>query len=345
MACEITDGDRVSRIEVGRGCATAGALLLPGVTRAGIVAQPSVENRAVEIAGAIKDRGVESEVLVVPDGDSAKNLETVEIAYEWLNALGFTRGDMVIGVGGGAVTDFSGFVAATYLRGVDVTYLPTTLLGAVDASIGGKTGVNVGGKNLAGVFRHPARVVVDLDILEGLPVGLLQEGAAETVKAGFISSAPIIAEYEANGLEASLDVVVPAAIKVKVDTVQADFTERGLRAILNYGHTIGHAVEIVAGISHGEAVSIGMIAAGEISAALLGFKHASRQKAILENIGLPVSIEGIDKAEVLELMGRDKKRDSGGMRMVLLEDFTVPVVRHVGADEIALGLDAIGVVD
>jgi 3-dehydroquinate synthase len=284
-----------------------------------------------------------AEVLVLPDADAAKNLATVESAYEWLNRNGFTRHDMVIAAGGGALTDVAGFVAATYLRGIEVSYLPTTLLGAVDASIGGKTGVNVGGKNLAGAFRHPSRVVVDLDILADLPPGLVREGAAETVKAGFIADSEIVAEYERSGLQADIDVVVPAAIRVKVETVRDDFTERGRRAFLNYGHTIGHAVEIAAGVSHGEAVAIGMVAAGAISSVALGFQHQERQREIISRIGLPVDVSGLDRAEVELLMGRDKKRDQGGLRMVLLEDFGRPVLRHVGEDLIEVGFAAIGV--
>lgn len=334
---------RSCEVTVGRGIADVGALVVAEANRIGVLSQPSVEALARRLAADLGMRDLQADVLVLPDGDQSKNLATVEHAYEWLNRHQFTRRDMVVAVGGGALTDVAGFVAATYLRGIEVSYLPTTLLGAVDASIGGKTGINVGGKNLAGAFRHPARVVVDLDILGTLPEGLLREGAAETVKAGFISDRSIIEEYERSGLSADLDVVVPAAIQVKVETVRSDFTEQGRRAILNYGHTIGHAVEIAAGISHGDAVAIGMVAAGAVSSAALGFDAAERQRRILEHIGLPVQVSGLDRHEVEKLMGRDKKRDHGGMRMVLLEDFGRPVVRHVGDELIEVGLAAIGV--
>ncbi len=337
-----TDGRRCE-VRIGHRLATADELLLPGADRVGILTQGSVEPLAHGIADEANSLGRAANVLVLPDGDGAKNLATVETVYTWLNSLGFTRGDMVMAVGGGALTDLAGFAAATYLRGVDVTYLPTTLLGAVDASIGGKTGVNVGGKNLAGVFRHPARVIVDLDVLGELPDRLLREGAAETVKAGFIADRAILEEYERAGLGASLDVVVPAAIKVKVATVRADFTEQGLRAILNYGHTIGHAVEIAAGISHGDAVAIGMVAAARVSEVVVGFGEAERQRSIITGIGLPVSSPEVDPTQVAELMGRDKKRDSDGIRMVLLEEFGQPVVRHVDDDAVAEGLAAIGI--
>ncbi|MDJ0954679.1 MAG: 3-dehydroquinate synthase family protein, partial [Acidimicrobiia bacterium] len=330
-------------IDVGRGLATAEQLLLPDQDRVGVLTQASVAPLAEHIAAEAREQGVTAAVRMLPDGDAAKNLGTVETVYEWLNSLGFTRSDQIVAVGGGALTDLSGFVAATYLRGVEVTYLPTTLLGAVDAAVGGKTGVNVGGKNLAGVFRHPARIVVDLDILDALPEQLLREGAAETVKAGFIRDAAIVSEYERAGIAASLEIVVPAAIAVKVDTVTADFTEQGQRAILNYGHTIGHAVEVAAGISHGEAVAIGMVAAGRVSEIVLGFGEAQRQRDIIASIGLPVTAPAVDIDQVAVLMGRDKKRDRDGIRMVLLEEFGSPVLRHVEPGVIDEALAVIGV--
>ncbi len=340
---EIGANGRVCEITVGRSLATASSLLLSGIERTAILTQASVLPLAERIATEAEQQGLIAAVRMLPDGEAAKTLGTVETVYEWLNSLGFTRSDQVVAVGGGALTDLVGFAAATYLRGVEVSYLPTTLLGAVDASIGGKTGVNVGGKNLAGAFRHPARIAVDLDVLDGLPEGLLREGAAETVKAGFISDLTILDEYEREGIGASLEQVVPAAIKVKVDTVRADFTEQGLRAILNYGHTIGHAIEVAAGISHGDAVAIGMVAAGRISEELVGFTGADRQREIIAAIGLPTSSPEVDVELVSLLMDRDKKRDEGGIRMVLLEDFGRPVLRHVNPDVIKAGLVAIGV--
>jgi 3-dehydroquinate synthetase len=334
---------RVSEIIVGRNIANAANLVLKGPGRVAVLTQHSVSRLAAGIAEGAEELGLVAAVRILPDRDEAKNLRTVESVFEWLNTLGFTRADMAVAVGGGAITDLVGFAAATYLRGIEVTYLPTTLLAAVDASIGGKTGVNVGGKNLAGVFRHPARVVIDLDVLMRLPVELLREGAAETVKAGFIADPAIIAEYESNGVGAALDRVVPAAIAVKVDTVAGDFREAGRRTILNYGHTIGHAVELAAGISHGDAVAIGMVAAGRVSALVTGFAHEQRQRAIIEKIGLPVAAPPVDPDAVGALIGMDKKRDADGIRMVLLEDFGRPVVVHVDDQLIAAGLGAVGI--
>lgn len=333
------------QVRVGRSVATAEELIPTGHETVAILTQPSVVGIASSLArDAESQLGLQAHVLTLPDGDSAKDMSVVADVYEQLNQLGFTRGDLIVGVGGGALTDSAGFVAATYLRGVAVSYLATTLLGAVDAAIGGKTGVNVGGKNLAGVFRHPARVIVDIDILEDLPARLLREGAAETVKAGFIADASIVSAYEDHGLRAPLDVVVPAAIAVKVQTVDADFREHGMRAILNYGHTVGHAVEVAAGISHGDAVAIGMVAAGKISEALVGFTEADRQREIIRRIGLPVVAPAVDGSDIDRLMSRDKKRDADGLRMVLLEDFGKPVVRHVDPEAVEVGLAEIGVV-
>lgn len=258
-------------IQVGRGVASADRVVPDGFNRVVFLTQPNVVDLTQMLAQQTRARiTTDVHVNTLPDGDDAKNLTVVEQIYKDLNAIGFTRGDLIVAVGGGAITDVAGFVAATYLRGVAATYLATTLLGAVDAAIGGKTGVNVEGKNLAGVFRHPQRVVVDLDILDELPLGLRREGAAEAVKAGFIASWPIVDAYETHGIDAPLELIVPAAIAVKVQAVTADFKEAGIRAILNYGHTIGHAIEVAAGISHGHAVAMGMVAAGEISADLLG---------------------------------------------------------------------------
>jgi len=339
----IDESGRASEIIVGRDIANAANLVLEGAGRIAILTQPSVSRLAAAVAEGVEQLGLIAAVRILPDRDDAKNLVTVEAVFEWLNKLGFTRSDMAIAIGGGALTDLVGFAAATYMRGIEVTYLPTTLLAAVDASIGGKTGVNVGGKNLAGVFRHPARVVVDLDVLEQLPVELLREGAAEAVKAGFIADPTILDEYEARGVRAALDRIVPAAIAVKVRTVTEDFRESGKRAILNYGHTIGHAVETATGISHGEAVAIGMVAAGRVSAMVTGFEHEARQRGIIEKIGLPVQAPPVDEDEVRMLMDRDKKRDHAGVRMVLLEDFGQPIVTHVDEGLLTAGLQAVGI--
>jgi 3-dehydroquinate synthase len=281
--------------------------------------------------------------MVLPDRDKAKTLAVAESVYEWLAELGVSRHSTVVGVGGGSVTDLAGFVAATYLRGIEVVHVPTTLLGAVDAAIGGKTGVNLGGKNLVGVFYHPTRVVIDLDVLDELPLELKREGMAEVLKAGLIADPVLLAELESAGLGADLNLAVPRAVAVKAAVIREDFRERGIRETLNYGHTIGHAVEIVGGIPHGHAVAIGMVAAGRIAEELLGFREADRQLQAIARLGLPVRSAGVSRERVLEVLARDKKRDAAGARMVLLQAIGRPVVRSVSNEMISLGLSVIGI--
>lgn len=344
----IRSGDATCRVVIGRGPVGAGDVrrLLPDrEDRAflAVMAQPATLELAAGIADAAADQGLRAAVRVLPDRDEAKTLGVAEEVYRWLNDHGTVRSDTVLAVGGGALTDVAGFVAATYLRGIEAAYVPTTLLAAVDAAVGGKTGVNVGGKNLAGTFTHPTQVTIDLDVLDRLPEELIREGAAEAVKAGFIADTAIVDVYEEHGLQAPLDVVVPRAVRVKADVVNDDFGERGRRAILNYGHTIGHAVEVAAGMSHGHAVSVGMVAAAQVSQALCGFRGAGRQRAILEKLGLPTAVRGVERSVVEALMALDKKRTIEGTRMVLLEDFGRPTVMPVDTATVVSALAVVGV--
>lgn len=332
-----------SEIIIGRGVIGAGSLELGKPRVVAILAQPTTARLAQRLADDLGDGGIRTGVRVVPDREQAKQLGVAGAVYQWLNEQGFSRDDTLIGIGGGAVTDLTGFVGATYLRGVDVCYVATTLLGAVDASIGGKTGINVGGKNLVGVFRHPRRVLIDLDILDQLPIAVRREGAAEALKAGLIADRDLFELLEAEGLEAPLDEVVERAVAVKVDVVRDDFREAGRRAVLNYGHTIGHAVESATGISHGSAVAVGMVAAGVVSTRLLGFAAAERQLAAIAGLGLPTTVPGADCRALLDLIGLDKKRDRTGDRMVLLAAIGEPRVQAVGKDDLVAGLRGIGV--
>jgi 3-dehydroquinate synthase len=282
--------------------------------------------------------------MVLPDREDAKTLAIAGTAYEWLATMGINRHDTVVAVGGGSVTDLAGFVAATYLRGIEAVHVPTTLLGAVDAAIGGKTGVNLGGKNLVGAFHHPTRVVIDLDLLDRLPAELKREGMAEALKAGLIADPALFDHLAEAGLDADLEFVVPRAVKVKANVVGEDFRESGIREILNYGHTIGHAVEIAAGLSHGHAIAIGMVAAGRIAKETLGFEESDKQDGAIARLGLPVHAAGLARGGVLSILAQDKKRDRGGMRMVLLRSIGDPVVLPVDGRSIDQGLEAIGVV-
>ncbi len=342
----ITRGDETaSEVLIGDGIATSAELALaprPGRVRVAILAQPGAAEWADALGESLRAVGCEVALRALPDREAAKTLAVVEEIYLWLNSLGINRHDSLVAVGGGAATDVGGFVGATYLRGIETVLVPTTLLGAVDAAIGGKTAVNVGGKNLAGVFSHPARVLVDTAVLEALPEKLLIEGTAEAVKAGFIADPELVALYQADGLAAALSEVVPRAVRVKAEVVSADFTEQGRRAILNYGHTVGHAVEYVTRIPHGHAVAIGMVAAGAVAEQLIGFTSADAQRQLLAELGLPVTAPEADPAAVEAALLLDKKRDSTGVRMVLLEAFGKPTVATVDMTTVRAGLRAVG---
>jgi 3-dehydroquinate synthase len=282
------------------------------------------------------------EVIELPDREEAKTLAVAESVYESLARFGFTRLDTVVGVGGGSVTDLAGYVAGTWLRGVEAVHFPTTLLGAVDASIGGKTGVNLAGKNLVGVFWHPTRVIVDTSVLAQLPTSLLQEGMAEAFKAGLVGDTELCDLLSTHGLSAPLAEVVTRAVRVKADIVDADEREQGVRAYLNFGHTMGHAIEFASSLSHGESVAIGMVAAIAISEKAHGFAESALVLSTLDRLGLPTHVVGVDSARVRDLLRHDKKRDGEGLRMVLLEDISVPLLRHVESEEVELGLAAVG---
>ena len=344
----ITDGGEVaSRIDVGRAMVPSLqgdiAIRTPTGGQVAILCQPSTREIAEDLATALAGSGVPASGITLPDGEEAKQMGVVEDVYRHLNEERFTRSDLIVGIGGGALTDTVGFVGGTYLRGVDVWYLPTTLLGAVDAAIGGKTGVNVDGKNLAGVFKHPERVVIDVDILDVLPDELRREGSAEALKTGFIADEAIVTAYEADGLEVDLEEIVDRSVAVKVAVVNADFTEQGRRAILNYGHTVGHAIETSTGRSHGASVAIGMHAAGAASASLLGFDQVDRQQAVLRSIGLPTQAPDAKRPVVRSLMALDKKRDAHGLRMVLLREIGAPEVHAVDDATVRAALDAVAV--
>ena len=343
----VTDnGVAVSNIEIGPGLINRLAELLPdaeGRRRVGVLSQPSIRGLAANARAGLLERGYETEMIELPDREAAKTLEVLGHVAGRLNQFGMTRHDLVIGIGGGAATDLAGFVAAVYLRGVECVLVPTTLLAAVDAVIGGKTAVNVGGKNLVGAFHHPSTVIVDLDVLSALPEPILREGSAEVVKAGFIADPGLVHLYETHGLDADLGEVVRRAIAVKARVVSADFTERGRRTTLNYGHTIGHAIEIESGWPHGHSVAVGMVAAATVSESLSGFTERGRHDAVIERLGLPTRVAGLDGDELARLIALDKKRDADGLRMVLLTEIGATTVAHVDPATVTAALAAVGV--
>lgn len=263
----------------------------------------------------------------LPQGESAKNLAAVERTCEWLAQNGYDRGCVLIGIGGGATTDHTGFVAAIYLRGVAFALCPTTLLATVDASVGGKTGVDIpSGKNLVGAFHQPRIVVADLGFLGSLPKREIAAGMAEVVKAGLIADANLFAALERDGETAlspdNLAAAITASVRVKIDVVSEDERESGRRAILNFGHTVGHAIEAASNyeLLHGEAVGLGMLAAlalGETRGATdKGLRE--RTQTLLARLGLPVDVKARISPEVLARVEVDKKRRSDAVRFVFV---------------------------
>ncbi len=332
----------VTEVVIGRGMPTPLLPTRPDRRRVAILTQPAVTPKALEIAASLRSEDLLAEVIGLPDREDAKTLSVAESVYEAFAKCGLSRGDTVIGVGGGTVTDLAGFVAGTWMRGVEVVHIPTTLLGAVDASIGGKSGVNLGGKNLVGVIWHPRLVVVDTDVMEALPAALLREGFAEAFKTGLVGDSELCSLLVSQGVSAPLDDVVRRAIRVKAGIVTRDEREDGERAYLNYGHTIGHAIEYASTLSHGESVGLGMIAASYISEKNHGFDGLEMVVSTIERLGLPTSVDGLDPARVLDLIGHDKKRDGEGLRMVLLREVEDPVLSHVEQSDVELGMATVG---
>ncbi|GMA39941.1 3-dehydroquinate synthase [Mobilicoccus caccae] len=312
-----------------------------------------VADLARRLATALEAHGVTTLVEVLPDAEAAKTIDVAAHLWGMLGRAGFTRGDVVVAVGGGAVTDLGGFVAATWLRGVPLINVPTTLLGMVDAAVGGKTGINTAeGKNLVGSFHPPAGVLCDLDVLATLPRADLAAGLAEVVKGGFIGDPVILDLVEADpaaALDPHGEVVrelVERKIAVKAAVVTTDLHESSLREILNYGHTFAHAVEQVEGYRwrHGDAVALGMVYVAELAriTGRLDAETVERHRAILRSLGLPTSYEPGRFDELLAVMGRDKKTRGSTLRFVVLDAVGSPS-RLVGPelDQLRQAYDAV----
>jgi 3-dehydroquinate synthase len=290
---------------------------------------------ADRVESALRDGGLEVVRALVPDGEAAKTVEVAEGLWSLLGRRAFTRSDAVVSLGGGAVTDLAGFAAATWLRGVRVVHVPTTLLGMVDAAVGGKTALNTSeGKNLVGAFYPPAGVLCDLATLATLPREELASGMAEVVKAGFLRDPTILDIVEADPLTA-LDPSGPAmlelverAVRFKADVVGADLRERGGREVLNYGHTLGHAIEKVEQFRwrHGDAVSVGLVYAAELSrlAGRLDSGLVDRHRDLLGSLGLPTTYRRDQWLAVRDAMRVDKKARGSVLRFVVLDGLGQP---------------------
>ncbi|MFH8474430.1 3-dehydroquinate synthase [Streptomyces sp. NPDC018000] len=285
----------------------------------------------------LAEQGYEAIAIQLPNAEEAKTAEVAAYCWKALGQTGFTRTDVIVGVGGGATTDVAGFVAATWLRGVRWIAVPTTVLAMVDAAVGGKTGINTAeGKNLVGAFHPPAGVLCDLAALDSLPVHDYVSGMAEIIKAGFIADPAILDLIEADPEGARTPAgphtaeLIERSIRVKAEVVSSDLKESGLREILNYGHTLAHAIEKNERYKwrHGAAVSVGMVFAAELGrlAGRLDDATADRHRAVLESVGLPLTYRGDQWPKLLENMKIDKKSRGDLLRFIVLDGLGKPTV-------------------
>ncbi|KAA1245530.1 3-dehydroquinate synthase [Mycobacterium simiae] len=329
-------------VVIGTGLLTELSELLVGRNKVAIVHQPVLTQTAEAIRVHLADQGVDAHRIEIPDAEAGKELPVVGFIWDVLGRIGIGRKDALVSLGGGAATDVAGFAAATWLRGVSIVHVPTTLLGMVDAAVGGKTGINTdAGKNLVGAFHQPLAVLADLATLQTLPHHEIACGMAEVVKAGFIADPVILDLIEADpaaALDPTGDVLpelIRRAVAVKAEVVAADEKESELREILNYGHTLGHAIECRERYQwrHGAAVSVGLVFAAELArlAGRLDEASAQRHRTILSALGLPVSYEPDALPQLIDIMAGDKKTRAGVLRFVVLDGLAKPG-RLVGPD-------------
>lgn len=323
-------------VQVGRGLLAAVPQAIPErARRVVVIHQPSLRDIAGDLREAIADTGRETFLAEIPDAEEAKTAQVAGFLWQVCGQAEIGRSDLVIGLGGGAATDLAGFVAATWLRGVDVIQVPTTVAAMVDAAVGGKTGINTAeGKNLVGAFYPPIAVIEDLDVLAGLGHNDVVTGLAEVVKGGFIAD-PRILEIIEEDPQAVMDTaspqfreVVERKIRIKARIVSADLKEAGDREFLNYGHTLAHAIERNERYQwrHGAAVSVGMMFAAELGhlAGKLSEADVERHRDVLTSLGLPTTYRDRQWPKLEEAMRRDKKTRAGMLRFIVLDRVGAP---------------------
>ncbi|MFE6737940.1 3-dehydroquinate synthase [Streptomyces tubercidicus] len=312
-------------------------LIGDGVKRVAVLHPEALAATGEALREDLASQGYEAIAIQLPNAEESKTAEVAAYCWKALGQSGFTRSDVIVGVGGGATTDLAGFVAATWLRGVRWIAVPTTVLGMVDAAVGGKTGINTAeGKNLVGAFHPSAGVLCDLAALDSLPVHDYVSGLAEVIKAGFIADPAILdlIESDPEGAKrpdgAHTAELIERAIRVKAEVVSADLKESGLREILNYGHTLAHAIEKNERYNwrHGAAVSVGMVFAAELGriAGRLDDATADRHRSVLEAVGLPLTYRGDQWPKLLETMKVDKKSRGDRLRFIVLDGLAKPTV-------------------
>jgi 3-dehydroquinate synthase len=321
---------------IGRGLLGELPPMLGGASRVAIIHPPTLRVTAEAVRDDLIAQGLDAHALEVPDGEDAKRLEVAGFCWDVLGQVGFTRSDALVGLGGGATTDLAGWVAAAWLRGVRVVQVPTTLAGMVDAAVGGKTAINTDrGKNLVGAFHPPAGVICDLNTLETLPPNDYRAGLAEVVKCGFIADPAILELLEKDPQSATTagnpaeQELIERSVRIKARVVGEDLTEQGLREILNYGHTLGHAIERAERYKwrHGAAISIGLVYAAALGRLLgrLDDATADRHRAVLESLGLPTAYRAGAFPSLLETMRVDKKARGNRLRFIVLDGLARPV--------------------
>ena len=350
-------GHQPSTIVVGRdlGFAPITAALDEAATKVLIIHARPLSARAAALAEHLRSLGYEVATANHPDAEAGKAIEVVAGLWDTCGHLQLGRKDAIIAMGGGATTDMAGFVAATWLRGVTLINVPTTLLGMVDAAVGGKTGSNTSvGKNLVGSFYPANAVIADMSLLATLPREDLAAGAAEVIKCGFIADPEILRIVGETSPEILLDPsseqlakITTRAITVKAHVVSADLTEGGLREILNYGHTLAHAIERANDYTwrHGDAVAVGCCFAARLSAqrGLLGADEVVLHDELFARVGLPTHYEGSSLEELTHIMASDKKVRRGILRFVLLDGIAHPSTFAVEPNELVAPARAIGI--
>ncbi|MFF8491160.1 3-dehydroquinate synthase [Streptomyces albidoflavus] len=326
---------------------------LPGLIgeqarRVAVIHPEALAETGEALRADLADQGYEAIAVQVPNAEEAKTAEVAAYCWKALGQSGFTRTDVIVGVGGGATTDLAGFVAASWLRGVRWVAVPTTVLAMVDAAVGGKTGINtVEGKNLVGAFHPPAGVLCDLAALESLPVHDYVSGLAEIIKAGFIADPVILDLIEADPAAARTPAgphtaeLIERSIRVKAEVVSEDLKESGRREILNYGHTLGHAIEKNERYEwrHGAAVAVGMLYAAELGrlAGRLDDATADRHRTVLEAVGLPLTYRYDQWPKLVENMKVDKKSRGDTLRFIVLDGLARPTVLEGPDPAVMLG--------
>ncbi|MFM1779159.1 MAG: hypothetical protein RIS51_304 [Actinomycetota bacterium] len=335
----------MTRATIGRGLLNEISGALSGVKNVLIVAPEPLSTTAEGLKEELSRSGFEAFIATVPAAEDAKRIEVAAFCWGIMGQADFQRNDAVIGLGGGSTTDLSGFVASTWLRGIRSVLIPTTLLGMVDAAVGGKTGINTSeGKNLVGTFYQPHKIFIDLDTLHTLPKNEIVAGMAEVIKYGFIEDPEILTMIESEPQVATdpsssvFQELIERSVSIKERVTEADFRESGQREFLNYGHTLGHAIEHAERYKwrHGAAISIGMVFAAELAllSGRLSEKEVERHRQIFSLLGLPISYSASKWDQLLGTMKKDKKGRAGMLRFVVLDGIGKPGILEAPTDEL-----------